>query len=78
MTAERLRSTPLGTRVVVRSYIEGGQRATDTLGHLVALTEEWVTVETKTGPVDLLLADVILSKPVPPAPERRAPRRKPN
>lgn len=78
MTAERLRSTPLGTRVVVRSYIEGGQRATDTIGHLVALNEDSVTVETKAGPADLLLADVILSKPVPPAPERRAPWRKPS
>lgn len=74
MTTERLISTPLGTRVVVRSYIEGGERATDTLGVLARLTDSVATVETRSGPVQIKLADIILSKPVPPAPPRR-PRR---
>lgn len=78
MSAERLLSTPLGTRVVVRSYIEGGERATDTLGHLEALGDDAATIRTRSGLVTIALADVILSKPVPPAPARRGRRSDPN
>ncbi|MCK0112220.1 hypothetical protein MWU75_08735 [Ornithinimicrobium sp. F0845] len=77
MTLQRLRTLPLGTRVVVRYLIEDGERATDALGELVERTEEQVVIQTRRGPERVPLAQVLLAKPVPPPPPRRprGPRR---
>lgn len=74
MTVALLRSFPLGTRVVVRYLIEDGERATDALGVLLERTEEHVVIETRRGPETVPLAEVLLAKQVPPAPERRTRR----
>lgn len=71
MTASRLRTIPIGTRVVVRYLIEEGERATDALGDLVERTEEHVVIQTRRGPESVPMAQVLLAKPVPPAPPRR-------
>ena len=71
--ADVVRSVPIGTRLVVRSSIPGG--FTDALGALHSRTETQCTIETKRGLVDVLLADIVAAKEVPPAPPRRAPRR---
>lgn len=76
MTASRLMALPLGTRVVVRYLIENGDRATDALGYLLERDDEHVVVETRRGPEQIVLADVLLAKPVPPPPAPR-PRRTP-
>lgn len=68
MGLESLSGAPLGARVVVRHLIEGGERATDVLGELVARTPDTVTVATRRGPVTVQLADVVAGKVVPPAP----------
>ena len=65
-----LAAAELGTRVVVRTRIPGG--LTDALGYLRAIDAQSCTVETRSGVVTLLLADVHLAKAVPPPP---APRR---
>jgi hypothetical protein len=69
---QRLRSLPVGGRVVVRFRVPGGFR--DALGDLVRIDESSCTVLTRRGPVTVALADVALAKPVPPPPPRRAPR----
>jgi len=71
VTAQRLRTIPLGTRVVVRYLIEEGERATDALGELVERTEEQVVIQTRRGPEVVPMAQVLLAKPVPPPPEPR-------
>jgi len=71
--AQFVSSTTLGTRIVVRTRIEGG--VTDAVGYLRACTETQCTVETKRGLVTLLLADIVAAKQVPPPPAPRAPRR---
>jgi len=68
-----LAAAPLGTRVVVRTRIEGGY--TDAVGYLRAAPPASVSVETKRGLVTLALADVVAAKEVPPPPAARAPRR---
>ncbi|WP_109474595.1 ferrous iron transport protein A [Ornithinimicrobium cavernae] len=72
MTAARLRTLPLGSRVVVRYLIEEGERATDALGELVERTEDHVVVRTRRGTERVPLAQVLLAKPVPPPPPRRS------
>lgn len=67
MSAEGLAGVPVGTRVVVRHLIEGGDRATDVLGHLAARTPTTLTVRTARGPVTVELADVVAAKVVPEA-----------
>lgn len=75
MTAERLRTIPLGTRVVVRYLIEDGERATDALGELLERSDEAVVVATRSGPEIVPFTQVLLAKPVPPPPPRRERRR---
>jgi hypothetical protein len=75
VTVERLLGLPMGTRVVVRHLIEGGARASDALGDLVARDDTSVVVQTRRGPEHIALADVLLCKPVPPPPQRRGARR---
>ena len=58
----------LGTRVVVRSRIEGG--FTDALGVLQSRTSSTCVIDTKRGLTTVALSDVILAKEVPPPPER--------
>jgi hypothetical protein len=67
-----LLAAELGTRVVVRSRIEGG--LTDALGVLVSRTQSQCVIETKRDLVTILLADVFAAKKVPPPPAKRPPR----
>ncbi|MFJ4220870.1 hypothetical protein [Curtobacterium luteum] len=64
-----LHDAALGDRVVVRAH--HGEGARDALGELVARTATTVTVDTRRGPVEVALADVVAAKPVPPPPSRR-------
>ena len=68
--APALITAPIGTRVVVRHLIEGGERATDSLGELVARDGTSLTVQTRRGRVRIPLADIVVGKPVPPADAR--------
>lgn len=68
--APALITAPIGTRVVVRHLIEGGERATDSLGELVARDGISLTVQTRRGRVRIPLADIVVGKPVPPADAR--------
>lgn len=68
----------VGRRVVVRHLLPDG-RATDALGTLLQVDGERLTVRRDRVPVgedgadvDVALADVVLAKPVPPPPPRRA------
>ena len=70
---ERLRAAGTGQRAVVRYRIDGG--LTDALGTITALDAEGCTLETRNGPVTIQWSLVTAGKPVPPAPERRRPRR---
>ncbi|WP_241985898.1 hypothetical protein, partial [Cryobacterium sp. Hz7] len=70
--AQFVSSTTLGTRIVVRTRIEGG--VTDAVGYLRSVSDTGCMVETKRGLVVLALADVVAAKPVPPPPVPRAPR----
>jgi hypothetical protein len=65
-----LRSTPPGTRVVVRYRLEDG-RATDALGFLHLVDDTHCVVATKRGLETIELAAVIAAKEAPPAPEPR-------
>ncbi|MDR6572560.1 hypothetical protein J2X60_001200 [Curtobacterium sp. 320] len=67
-----LRDAAVGDRLVVRAHHGGG--AQDALGVLVARTSSSVTIDTRRGPVEVALADVVAAKPVPPPPPPR-PRR---
>lgn len=72
MSGEWLVDVPVGTRVVVRYLIEGGDRATDALGPLTERDEQHLVVDTRRdGPVHIALADVVAAKPVPPPPPPR-------
>ena len=65
--ADALAALPLGTRVVVRYRLHGDTHsATDALGDLVALDAVTCTVATRRGEVEIALADVLVTKPVPP------------
>jgi hypothetical protein len=64
-----LRSLPIGTRVVVRYRIPGG--FTDALGDLVGMDARSCRVATRRGEASIELSEVVLAKPVPPAPTRR-------
>lgn len=75
VVASWLAGMPLGTRVVVRHLIEGGDRATDALGALTAHDGTHCEVRTVRGTVRIALADVVAAKAVPPPPEPRGPRR---
>jgi hypothetical protein len=70
--ADFLLGVKLGTRVVVRSKIEGG--LTDALGVLHSRTQTQCVVETKRGLMTVAFADVVAAKEVPPPPAPRQPR----
>jgi hypothetical protein len=65
-----LRTTPAGTRVVVRYRLPDG-RATDALGWLHVADETQCVIATKRGLETITLADVIAAKEVPPPPTPR-------
>ncbi len=75
MTTAWLSGMPLGSRVVVRHLIEGGERATDALGTLTAHDGTQLQVQTSHGPVRIAVADIVAAKEVPPPPTPRRPRR---
>ena len=66
---ELIASSPLGTRMTVRSRIEGG--FTDALGNLREVTATECVVETRRGQVTIALAAVTAAKVVPPPPAPR-------
>jgi hypothetical protein len=70
--AEFLTTVPLGTRVVIRSRIDGG--FTDALGHLRDRDALECTVDTRRGIQTVALKDVVAAKEVPEPPARRRPR----
>jgi len=59
----------LGDRLVVRA--RHGDGARDALGTLSARSPSAVTIDTRRGPVQVPLADVVAAKPVPPPPAPR-------
>jgi hypothetical protein len=65
-------TVPLGTRMTVRTRIEGG--FTDAVGYLRSRTDTECVVETRHGDVTIVLTEVSAAKVVPPPPPRRAPR----
>lgn len=69
---EVIRAAPLGTRMTVRTRIEGGY--TDALGYLRDRSDTHCVIETRRGLVEVALDDVHLAKEVPPPPAPRAPR----
>ncbi|MBT0992799.1 hypothetical protein KIN34_00645 [Cellulomonas sp. DKR-3] len=72
------RDIPTGVRVVLRHRLAepepGGPHLTDVLGTVARVDDEGVVVETRHGAVRVPGPDVVLWKPVPPAPERRGAR----
>ena len=67
--AEFLTTVPLGTRVVIRSRVDGG--FTDALGYLRARDARECTVDTRRGLKTVALDDVVAAKAVPEPPPRR-------
>jgi hypothetical protein len=67
------RAWSAGTRVVVRRRLADGGLG-DVLGDLLEVSDDGVVVATRRGPVRVAGADIVLGKPVPPPPPRRAPR----
>ena len=75
MKASELRALPLGTRVVIRHRLHGQEHgATDALGELVHIDQEFCTISTRRGDATVAIADIIAAKQVPPPPPRRRPR----
>ena len=72
------RTMPVGARVVVRRRLAepepGGPRLTDVLGIVVQVDDEVVVIDSRSGTVRVPGRDVVLWKPVPPAPARRGSR----
>lgn len=71
MSEESLSSVPVGQRVTVRRMSDDG-RPTDTVGVVTEHDEESVTLETRQGPVRMLLSSVQVFRLVTPAPWRIA------
>ena len=65
-----------GVRVMVRTRLTEGSSHlyTDVLGTITDRSDEALTIETRTGTVEVPLASVATGKIVPPAPPRRRPR----
>lgn len=69
---EFIRTAPFGTRMTVRTRIDGG--FTDAVGYLRERDNDECVLETRRGLVTISLDRVHLAKAVPPPPPRRAPR----
>ncbi|KQU00298.1 putative acetyltransferase [Sanguibacter sp. Leaf3] len=65
-----------GVRVMVRTRLPEGSSHlyTDVLGTITDRSDEALTIETRTGTVEVQLDSVATGKIVPPAPPRRRPR----
>ncbi|ROS23078.1 hypothetical protein [Cellulomonas sp. PhB150] len=73
------RDLPVGSRVVVRRRRDDDPAPdeppfTDVLGELLAVDDSGVLIRTRRGEVRVPAADIVLAKPVPPAPPRRGTR----
>lgn len=71
MSEESLAAVPVGQRVTVRRRADDG-RPTDTVGVVTAHDEESVTLETRQGPLQVLLSSVQVFRLVTAAPWRIA------
>ena len=80
VTSEAWRAWSPGIRVVVRRLRDDlaapqpgvhVPQHTDVLGDLVAVDDDGVLVRTRRGDVRVPAADIVLTKVVPPAPDRR-------
>ena len=69
---EFIRTAEAGTRMVVRSRIDGG--FSDAVGYLRAVTDTECLLDTTRGMKTVTLSAVSAAKAVPPPPPRRAPR----
>jgi hypothetical protein len=69
---ELIRTVPLGTRLTVRTRIDGG--FTDALGYLRERDSAQCVLETRRGLITIALDRVHRAKTVPPPSPRRAPR----
>lgn len=67
--ADLLRSVPPGTRVVARHRVPGG--FTDALGYVLSCDRTQCEIDTRRGPVTVVLANVVAAKRVPEPPARR-------
>lgn len=65
---ELIRTVPFGTRMTVRTRIEGG--FTDAVGYLRERDNAECVLETRRGLVTISLDQVHLAKVVPPPPQR--------
>lgn len=65
-----------GTRVMVRLTLPPGSTHlyTDVLGTIIATSKTTLTLHTRTGDVEVQIADIAIGKEIPPAPPRRRPR----
>jgi len=65
-----------GVRVMVRTRLPAGSSHlyTDVLGTVTGRTPDTLTIETRSGTVEVPVATVATGKVVPPAPARRRPR----
>lgn len=68
--ARWLRSVPPGTRVVARYRVPGG--FTDAVGYLRSCDGTACEIDTRRGPMTVILATVVAAKQVPEPPPRRA------
>ncbi|RAX47378.1 hypothetical protein DQ353_18970 [Arthrobacter sp. AQ5-05] len=81
MSTDFLDSLDPGTRVVLRYRLspdeqgQAGERMSDALGYLLTIDEHSVTVQTRTGEVQVSRAAITHAKRVPPPPvhKRAAP-----
>ena len=77
-TPQTWRAAVAGSRVVVRRRLHDplpdGPHLTDVLGVVLVVDDEGLTLDTSRGPARILGADIVLWKPIPPPPERRARR----
>ncbi|GHD03854.1 putative acetyltransferase [Zhihengliuella salsuginis] len=84
MTIRSFDDLPEGERIVVRyrlpaSGSDSGPKLSDALGTFTGLHQDGdgagiATIETRSGPVQVPLADITHAKRVPPPPARRRPR----
>lgn len=77
MSTDFLDSLDPGTRVVLRYRLspgeqgQAGERMSDALGYLLTIDEHSVTVQTRTGEVQVSRAAITHAKRVPPPPVRK-------
>lgn len=80
MSTDIFATLEIGMRVVLRYRLpvaeqgSAGEQFSDALGVLLAVNEEQVTVQTRTGQVSIERQSVTHAKEVPPAPQRRSRR----